>query len=84
MYGSSYAHVQVCTLTRLHRMTCAGVSVHHNWGLPFAERVFYSCVEALDCLKVFHRSMLDVLRIATGADLAEFLETHRHLTIGVL
>ena len=56
-------------------LTCAGVSVHHNWGLPFAERVFDNCVEAVDCLKVFHRGMLDAVCVATGAGFAEFLKT---------
>lgn len=69
--------LQVCTLSRLHRVTCADVSGnHHNWGLRPAECVFNRRVEALDCLEVFHCGMLDALRIATGAGGAEFLETH--------
>ena len=72
------------TCTSAQDDVCKDVRDYHNWGLSLAERVFDSDVEALDCLKVFHRRMLDAMCVATGAGFAEFLETHRHLTIGVL
>ena len=34
MHKCKGAAVQVCTRARLHKMTCAGVRDHHNWGYP--------------------------------------------------
>ena len=51
---------------------------------PCRNSVLHCGVKVLQRLKVFHFGVFDTVSIATDARFAEFLETARHLAIGIL
>ena len=51
---------------------------------PCRNSVLHRGVKVLQRLIVLHLSAFDTVRIATGTRFAEFLETARHLAIGIL